>query len=129
MQGEVLARLAAVNVGLPAFAEAIESQGAPVVDVEWRPPARGDRDTVRALERLWGAHGEVVARANEEVVRRIEAAQPRAGATVTAREMLPVLSSGRVLLHSIVVPEWSRTRAEERIGSISRAGATVTARG
>ncbi len=28
VHGEVLARLAAVNVGLPAFAEAIESQGA-----------------------------------------------------------------------------------------------------
>ena len=108
MQGEVLARLAAVNVGLPAFAEAIESQGAPVVDVEWRPPARGDRDTVRALERLWGAHGEVVARANEEVVRRIEAAQPRAVTVAPAREMLPVLSSGRVLLHSGTKIEWER---------------------
>ena len=32
-------------------------------------------------------------------------------------------------LHSIGVPEWSRTRSEARIGSISRAGATVTARG
>ena len=114
MQGEVLARLAAVNVGLPAFAEAIESQGAPVVDVEWRPPARGDRDTVRALERLWGAHGEVVARANEEVVRRIEAAQPRAVTVAPAREMLPVLSSGRVLLHSGTTIEWERVCDPQR---------------
>ena len=92
MQGDVLARLAAVNVGLPAFAEAIESQGAPVVDVEWRPPARGDRDTVRALERLWGAHGSAVAAANAEVVNRIESAQPRAVAVVPARDALPVLN-------------------------------------
>ena len=104
----MLARLAAVNVGLPAFAEAIESQGAPVVDVEWRPPARGERDTVRALERLWGAHGEMVGRANEEVVRRIEAAQPRAVTVAPAREVLPVLSSGRVLLHSGTAIEWER---------------------
>jgi len=108
MQGEVLARLAAVNVGLPAFAEAIESQGAPVVDVDWRPPARDDRDTVRALERLWGVHAEVVARANDEVVGRIEAAQPRAVTVAPAREMLPVLSSGRVLLHSGTKIEWER---------------------
>ena len=108
MQAEVLARLAAVNVGLPAFAEALESQGAPVVDVEWRPPARGDRDTVRALERLWGVHAEVVARANDEVVGRIEAAQPRAVTVAPAREMLPVLSSGRVLLHSGTKIEWER---------------------
>ena len=65
-----------------------------MVDVEWRPPARGDRDTVRALERLWGRHGEVVARANEEAVRRIEAAQPRAVTVAPAREVLPVLARG-----------------------------------
>ncbi len=108
MHGEVLARLAAVNVGLSSFANAVESQGAPVIDVEWRPPARGDRDTVRALERLWGAHGDVVARANDEVIRRIEAAQPRAVTVAPAREMLPVLSSGRVLLHSGTAIEWER---------------------
>ena len=108
MHGEVLARLAAVNVGLSTFADAIASQGAPVVDVEWRPPARGDRDTVRALELLWGEHGEVVGRANEEVVSRIEAAQPRAVTVAPAREMLPVLASGRVLLHSGTAIEWDR---------------------
>ncbi len=108
MHAEVLARLAAVNVGLPAFAAAIESQGAPVIDVEWSPPARGDRDTVRALERLWGEHADLVAGANEEVVRRIEAAQPRAVMVAPAGEMLPVLSSGRVLLHSGTAIEWER---------------------
>jgi len=108
MQGEVLARLAAVNVGLPAFADAIASQGAPVVDVEWRPPARGDRDTVRALELLWGVHGSAVASANEEVVRRIEASQPRAVKVAPARDMLPILSSGRVLLHSGTTIAWER---------------------
>ena len=65
MHEEILARVSAVNVGLTTFAEAIVSQGAPVVDVEWRPPARGDRDTVRALERLWGVHGSLVAAAND----------------------------------------------------------------
>jgi len=108
VHGEVLARLAAVNVGLAMFADAIESQGAPVIDVEWRPPARGDREIVRALERLWGVHGEVVARANEEVVNRIEAAQPCAVTVTPAREILPILSSGRVLLHSGTAIEWER---------------------
>jgi len=108
MHREVLARLAAVNVGLPAFADAIASQGAPVIDVEWRPPARGDRETVRALERLWGFHAERVARANEGVARRIEATQPRAVTVAPAHEMLPVLSSGRALLHSGTAIEWER---------------------
>jgi hypothetical protein len=108
VHNEVLTRLAAVNVGLSSFADAIESQGAPVVDVEWRPPARGDRDTVRALERLWGEYGGLVARANEEAVRRIEAAQPRAVTVVPAHETLPILDSGRVLIHSGTAIEWER---------------------
>jgi hypothetical protein len=108
VHAEVLARLAAVNVGLPTFADAIEGQGAPVIDVDWRPPARGDRDVVRALELLWGVHGSEVAGANEEVVRRIEAAHPRAVTVAPAREMLPVLASGRVLLHSGTAIEWER---------------------
>ena len=32
----------AVNVGLSAFADALRDQGAPVVEVDWRPPAGGD---------------------------------------------------------------------------------------
>ncbi len=107
MHGEVLARLAAVNVGLSTFADALESQGAPVIDIEWRPPARGDRHTVRALERLWGVHGSLVARANDEVVRRIESSQPRAVAVAPAGDVLPILS-GRVLIHSGTAIEWER---------------------
>jgi len=114
VHGEVLARLAAVNVGLPTFADAIEAQGAPVIDVEWRPPARGEPDTVRALERLWGVHGDLVARANDEAIERLEAAQPRAVTVAPAREMLPVLSSGRVLLHSGTAIEWERVCDPQR---------------
>ena len=94
MHEEILDRVSAVNVGLGMFAEAIESQGAPVVDVEWRPPARGDRDVVRALERLWGVHGPAVAAANEEVVKRIESVQPRAVTVVKACDGLPILGCG-----------------------------------
>jgi len=96
-----------VNVGLSTFADALESQGAPVVDIEWRPPARGDRHTVRALERLWGAHGALVARGNDEVVARIESCQPRAVAVARAGDVLPILS-GRVLIHSGTAIEWER---------------------
>lgn len=31
-----------INVGLEAFAEALEAAGIPVVHVDWRPPAGGD---------------------------------------------------------------------------------------
>jgi hypothetical protein len=113
VRSEVLKRVAAVNVGLPPFADAIRSQGAPVLDVDWRPPAGGDPDTVRALERLWGVHAELVSQANEEAVARIESATPRAVAVARARDVLPVLGE-RTLIHSGTAIEWDRVCDPQR---------------
>jgi FdrA protein len=41
-----------VNVGLSGFAESLRAQGVPVIDVDWRPPAGGDRAMLDLLERL-----------------------------------------------------------------------------
>lgn len=113
MRGEVLKRVTAVNVGLPLFAEAVRTQGAPVVDVDWRPPAGGDPDTVHALERLWGVHAGLVEAANDEAVRRIESATPRAIAVARAGDALPVLGD-RTLLHSGTAIEWDRMCGPQR---------------
>ncbi|MBV9416915.1 MAG: DUF1116 domain-containing protein [Solirubrobacterales bacterium] len=112
---EILERVSAVNVGLSSFADAVRAQGAAVVDVDWRPPARGDAELVSALSRLWGAHGDAVARANDEVVRRIESAQPCAVTVAPAREVLAVLSERqRVLIHSGTAIEWGRVCDPQR---------------
>jgi hypothetical protein len=113
VRSDVLERVEVVNVGLATFAEAISAQGVPVLDVEWRPPAGGDPATVRALERLWGVHGEVVDRANAEAVRRMEAANPQAVTVSPAREVLPVLSD-RTLIHSGTAIEWARVCDPQR---------------
>ncbi|MBV9915820.1 MAG: DUF1116 domain-containing protein [Solirubrobacterales bacterium] len=113
MRAEVLSRVGAVNVGLASFAEAIRDQGAPVAEVDWRPPAGGDAATVRALERLWGEHAQTVAAANGEVVDRIEAAVPRAIAVARAGDVLPVLSDRR-LIHSGTRIEWERVCDPQR---------------
>jgi len=113
VRNEVLNRVAAVNVGLPLFAEAIRTQGAPVLDVDWRPPAGGDSDTVHALERLWGVHAELVSQANEEAVERIESATPRAVAVARASDVLPVLDE-RALIHSGTTIEWERVCDPQR---------------
>ena len=34
----------AVNIGLAGFADPIRAAGAPVVALDWRPPAAGDRE-------------------------------------------------------------------------------------
>lgn len=41
-----------VNVGLPSFADDLESQGIGVTRVDWRPPAAGDDEMLRILDKL-----------------------------------------------------------------------------
>jgi len=41
-----------VNVGLAIFAESLRDQAVPVIDVDWCPPAEGDREMMDLLERL-----------------------------------------------------------------------------
>ncbi|HEY7077642.1 MAG TPA: DUF1116 domain-containing protein [Solirubrobacteraceae bacterium] len=105
------ARVAAINVGLEAFAAALRAQGAEVVDVDWRPPAGGDPETVALLSRLWAS--DRVEAANAEAVRRIEATQPRAVAVAPAREVVAGLED-RMLLHSGPPIAWERMCGPQR---------------
>ncbi|MDP7385729.1 MAG: acyl-CoA synthetase FdrA, partial [Nitrospinota bacterium] len=41
-----------INVGTDWFADALEDQGVPVVQVDWSPPAGGDKDLAAILQRL-----------------------------------------------------------------------------
>ncbi|MDQ7819072.1 MAG: acyl-CoA synthetase FdrA [Armatimonadota bacterium] len=41
-----------VNVGLEMFARSLADQGVPVVDVDWQPPAGGDRRLMDILDKL-----------------------------------------------------------------------------
>ena len=45
-------RLKVVNIGVSTFAEDLKSQGVEVVHVDWRPPAGGDAEMLRLLEKL-----------------------------------------------------------------------------
>ena len=44
--------LAAVNVGLESFTESLQAQDAPVIQVDWRPPASGNEKLMSILERM-----------------------------------------------------------------------------
>ncbi len=44
--------LVVINVGLPQFAESLEEQGVEVVQVDWVPPAGGDKAMAELLEQL-----------------------------------------------------------------------------
>ncbi|MEA2268286.1 MAG: hypothetical protein QOC64_896, partial [Solirubrobacteraceae bacterium] len=110
---DVLRDVAAINLGLPAFGAAVADQGAPVAQVDWRPPADGDPAAIAALTRLWGAHGERVAAANATAVQRIEAAAPRAIDVVRAGDVIDGLDD-RVLLHSGPPIAWERVCDPQR---------------
>jgi hypothetical protein len=92
-------KVRAVNVGLTTFADALRAQDAPVVEVDWRPPADGDPSVLAVLERLWGEHGDRVAAANATVVERLEDVSPCAVTVARAGEVMPGLRDG-LLLHS-----------------------------
>ena len=41
-----------VNIGLAGFSDDLRARGAPVVHVDWSPPAGGDQDLIDLLEKL-----------------------------------------------------------------------------
>jgi Protein of unknown function (DUF1116) len=110
---DVLRRVEAVNLGLSSFAAALRDQGAPVVEVDWRPPAGGDAGAMETLTRLWGAHGDRIAAANREAIASIEAARPRALSVAPAGEVVPGLGD-RMLVHSGPPIEWARVCDPQR---------------
>ena len=99
----------AINVGLAGFAEPIRGAGAPVVALDWRPPAAGDRELGLLLAALEDDPsddvGGRIAAANAQVVERILGAQPMLVDVRLASEVIEGLD-GRMLLHSGPPIEW-----------------------
>lgn len=90
-------QLSVVNVGLPSFAKAIEEAKAPVVHLDWSPPAQGDRVVGMHLAEL--LVDERVDAANQEAVDRLYGGQPVLRGVASAREVIPGLTE-RMLLHA-----------------------------
>ncbi|HET7494058.1 MAG TPA: DUF1116 domain-containing protein [Candidatus Limnocylindrales bacterium] len=93
----------AINIGLAGFADPIGAAGAPVVSLDWRPPASGDRDLGLALALLADDHadaiGDRIATANANAVERILGSQASLVDVRPAAEVIDILST-RTLLHS-----------------------------
>jgi hypothetical protein len=93
-----------LNVGLAQFAEAVVAAGGAALQLDWSPPAAGDRAAAMALARLTGAPQ--VEQANRAAFDSFLAASPVLRGVCTARE-LPGLD-GRILLHAGPPIEWPR---------------------
>ncbi len=100
----------AVNVGLDMFAPPLVANGATVANLDWRPPAEGDRDLGLLLARLEDDPddpiGRRVAAANASAVERLLAAQPMLLDVQPARVALGL--GDRQILHAGPPIEWDR---------------------
>jgi len=96
-----------VNVGLEGFARELESQGVPVVHVEWVPPAGGKHALIRALSLLAMRHEDKIAGANQEGVRRMSSGEPVLADVRPAEEVIQGLGD-RVILHAGPPIAWDR---------------------
>ena len=56
-RADVLTRVDGRQPRAATFADALRAQGAPVVEVDWRPPAGGDAAMLSRAHALWGRHG------------------------------------------------------------------------
>lgn len=65
----------AVNIGLSSFAENLSSTGNKSVNLNWRPPAKGDMGLLNKLSQL-NMKGDSINRANRLALEKILSAQP-----------------------------------------------------
>ena len=90
------------NVGVELFAESLAAQNAPVVQVDWRPPAGGDTDMTERLDRLAACDA-----ANDVAIERLQAARPVWVDLSVAIDEIPGMGE-RTLLHSGPPITWER---------------------
>lgn len=97
--------LAALNVGVAAFAEAIDAVGGAALQIDWTPPARGDVTVGRGLAKLVN-HRDVEA-ANRKAYAAYLAAQPILEGIDLAAAVIPDMGR-RTILHAGPPIEWPR---------------------
>jgi hypothetical protein len=98
-------QLEVVNVGLPAFAEAIRNAGGRAVQVEWTPPGQGDPLVAHKLAGLMN-HPAIEA-ANRQAFATYQAAQPVLESLGLAGAVVPGMGE-RTILHSGPPIAWER---------------------
>ncbi len=97
--------LQVINVGLFSFADSIQQTGGKSLQLDWRPPAAGERETGMSLAAL--VNDPTVEAANRTAYERFLSAQPVLMGVDSARNAIPNLGE-RTLLHAGPPIEWSR---------------------
>jgi len=95
--------LRVVNLGLSSFADTLRACDVPVLDVDWRPPAGGDADLIRQLDRVTSDDGRTwndrIVAANRRAVEALLSAEPHIVGIAVARDVIPGMTD-RTILHA-----------------------------
>lgn len=103
-----------VNVGVEFFQSDIRKQGAPAVQVDWRPAGGGKAEVIAALDRLGEASiAARIAAANQEAVRRIVDSQPMLVGFGRAIDVVPGMTR-TTILHAGPPIAWERMNGAMR---------------
>jgi hypothetical protein len=94
-----------INIGLAQFAETINDAGGTVTQLDWTPPAYGDRQAGMALARL--ANHPAIEKANDAAFASFIATSPRLRSVGTAATTLAEMGE-RTILHAGPPVEWAR---------------------
>lgn len=90
----------AINIGLKSFAEVCEEYGSTVVHFDWRPPAGGDIELLKAINYIRTYKGVDIEEENKKVVAKIISSQPVLIDNVPAKSVIKELNEGKVILHA-----------------------------
>ena len=89
-----------INIGLKSFAEVADEFGCQVVQFDWTPPAGGNVEMIKTLDFLRNFKEFDIDAANREVIAKIVASQPVIIDNVRAKEVIPEMAEGKVILHA-----------------------------
>jgi len=119
--------LKVINIGAPIFADDLSLQGVSHVHLAWRPPMGGDGALLAGHDKL-EVHRQVIAGANDEVLRRIKAVTGRLIGVKRAGEVIPGLDA-HTILHAGPPVDWSHMAGPMRgavIGALMYEGLAST---
>lgn len=85
-----------INVGTSTFKDDLEFQGKDVIQVDWKPPAGGNKELINALDKIELSE-EAINIANEKVVAIIKEANPFLIDIGTAKDVIPGMDENTIL--------------------------------
>ncbi len=100
--------LSVISAGVSIFADALQRQSTPVIELDWRPPAGGNLELVGILKALYSDPdlSQRIEAANQEVIRRIVASNPQVVDVMSAGEAMGL--PARTILHAGPPVAWER---------------------